>query len=105
MDNFLDFDIGNDDILEDITNRNPISLIYEGLWKLYFDGACSKNGADIGVLIESPNSIMKPHAYKLECECTNNEVEYESLIQGLELARNVNIKCFSIFGDSELVIN
>lgn len=80
MDNFLDLGLGNYVILEDITNKRPTSPISEGLWKLYFDDACSRNGAGIGMIVEIPNSKMKPHAYKLEFECTNNEAKYEALI-------------------------
>ena len=48
---------------------------------------------------------MKPHDYKLEFECTHNEVEYGALIQALELEKVMNIKSLSIFGDVELVFN
>lgn len=44
-------------------------------------------------------------SFKLQFECTNNEVEYESLIQALELEKNMGIRCLWVFGDSELVIN
>lgn len=66
MDNFLDFGFGNYVALEDITNKNPIGPIFQGLWILYFNGTYSKNGVGIKVLIESPNSRMKNHAYKLD---------------------------------------
>ena len=100
MDNFLDLGLGNYAILEYITNKNSIGPISEGLWRLYFDGACPKTRVDIGLIIESTKSRMKPHSYKLEFECTSNEVEYEVLIQGLELARNMPYQkfvCFWIF--------
>jgi hypothetical protein len=44
MDNFLDLGLGNYVISEDITNKRSIGLISNGLWKLYFDGTCSRNG-------------------------------------------------------------
>ena len=48
---------------------------------------------------------MKPHAYKLGFECRNNKVDYDSLIQGLELVKEMNIKSLFSFGDSNLVVN
>ena len=48
---------------------------------------------------------MKPHAYKLEFECKNNEPDYEALIQGLKLVKEMNIISLSVFGDSKLVVN
>lgn len=72
---------------------------------MYFYGACFGNGVGIGVVIEIPNSKMKLHSYKLEFESTNHEAEYEALIQGLELAKDVNIECLFVFEDSNLVVN
>lgn len=77
MDNFLDMGLKNYSILKDITNKRLVNPIVDGFWKLYFDGACSKNGSRIGVIIEILNSKMKPHAYKFAFEFKNNEVEYE----------------------------
>lgn len=48
---------------------------------------------------------MHPHAIKLEFAYTNNEAEYEALIQGTILAQEMKIKHLSVTGDSELVIN
>lgn len=105
MDNFLDMGLKNYVVLEDITNKRPTNPISDGLWKLYFDGALSRNGSDIRVIIEIPNSKMKPHAYKLEFECMNDEAKYESLIEGLELEKYMSIKFLCVFGDSEIVVN
>ena len=63
MDNFLDMGFGNYDVLQDINNVKSIDQIINGSWKLYFDGACSKNGLGIGVAIESPDSKIHSHAF------------------------------------------
>lgn len=70
-----------------------------------FDGACSKNGSCIGVIIETLKSKIHPHAFKFQFECTNNEAEYEALIKGLELTMNMGIRCLYVFGDSRILIN
>lgn len=44
MDNFLELGLGNYAILEDITNKRLVGPISDGQWKLYFDGALSRNG-------------------------------------------------------------
>ena len=87
MDNFLDMGLGNYVVLEDVTNEKYSNQIIDGSWKVFFDGACSKNGLSIGVIMESPKSNIHPHAFKFKFECTNNEAEYEPLIQGLELEK------------------
>ena len=105
MDNFLDMCLGNYDIFEDITNKESTDQIVDGSQRLFFDAACSKSGSSIKVIIESLDSKIHPHAFKLQFECINNEAEYESLIQALELEKNMGIRCLWVFGDSELVIN
>lgn len=92
MDIFLNIDLGNYVVLEDITNKESIDQINNGSWKLFLDGACTKNGLGIGVIIESTESKIHPHDFKLQFECTNNESEYEILIQGLEMEKNMGIK-------------
>ena len=36
---------------------------------------------------------------------TNNEVEYEALLHGLQLTVSLGIKCLLIYGDSFVVVN
>jgi ribonuclease HI len=40
----------------------------------------------------------------LEFNCTNNTVIYEALVQGLNKAINLNLKCLRIFGDLEIIV-
>ena len=44
------------------------------------------------------------HKVLLQYQTTNNEVEYEALLKGLELARSVEAKSILVLGDSQLVI-
>ena len=41
---------------------------------------------------------------RLQYQTTNNEVEYEALLKGLELAKSVEAESILIMGDSQLVI-
>lgn len=43
-------------------------------------------------------------AYKLCFLCSNNEVEYEALVVGLEASKRLGIRGLKVFGDSKLVI-
>ena len=75
-----------------------------GLWQMYFDGASSKEGAGVGVLLISAGGEVISLMYKLEFKTTNNITEYEALILGLRAAKDLGIKELAVFGDSELVI-
>jgi ribonuclease HI len=59
----------------------------------------------VGIVLVSPGKIVHPHAIRLEFACTNNEAEYEALIQGMILAQELKIEHLIVTGDSELVIN
>ena len=44
------------------------------------------------------------HKIRLQYQATNNEVEYEALLKGLELAKSVEAKSILVLGDSQLVM-
>ena len=52
----------------------------------------------------SPTEKWVPLSFKLEYEATNNVVEYEALLLGLQTTRNMHIKSLKVLGDSELVV-
>ena len=74
------------------------------VWKMYFDGAYSKAGKGAGIVILSPSYKFYNFAFGLEFEASNNVVEYEALILGLETAKDMGIKMLNIKGDSDLVV-
>jgi len=49
-------------------------------------------------------SYSEGHAYRLNFKYTNNIAEYEALILGLKLVRNLWAKRVSVTGDSELIV-
>jgi hypothetical protein len=75
------------------------------VWKMYFDGACSKEGSGAGIVFISPTKEVIPMSYKLEFDTTNNISEYEALLLGLKAARDMGVDKLSVFGDSELIIH
>ncbi|XP_037495470.1 uncharacterized protein LOC110009033 [Jatropha curcas] len=55
-----------------------------GVWKLYFDGSANRNGTGTGVVIEAPNGKVTIMCKRLLFSVTNNMVEYEACIMGIE---------------------
>jgi len=58
----------------------------------------------IGVVLQSSKGDKLKHKIRLQYQATNNEVEYEALHKGLELARSVEAKSILVLGDSQLVM-
>lgn len=84
---------------------NDANYKHEILWHLEFDGSVNKFGVGAGVWIYNlENDHSEGHAYKLNFKCSNNISEYEALILGLKLVRNLGPIRVSVMGDFELVI-
>jgi hypothetical protein len=83
----------------------PLTDQQNKVWKMYFDGSSSKEGSRAGILLISPSQEVITLSYKLEFETTNNIAEYEALVLGLRVAKDMAIDFLAVFGDSELIIN
>ncbi|XP_047339792.1 uncharacterized protein LOC124943299 [Impatiens glandulifera] len=74
-------------------------------WKLMFDGASSKYGYGIGILLIDPQGTYNPISIKLEYSVTNNEAEYEACLSGLKIAYERGATKLDVVGNSNLVIS
>jgi ribonuclease HI len=80
---------------------HEVSLSTTSVWKMFFDGASSKDVAGAGVVFVSPSQeTIRSLSYKLEFEATNNVAEYEALVLGLRAAKDMGIKEIYVFGDA-----
>ena len=77
-------------------------------WRLYFDSAANQLGFGISILFISPQGDHIPISVQLTFfdhhRLTNNIVEYEACIIGLETALDLGVRQLEIHGDSNLVI-
>nr|CAN65636.1 hypothetical protein VITISV_037276 [Vitis vinifera] len=77
-------------------------------WRMYFDGAANHSGYGIGILLISPHDDHIPRSVRLAFSdrhpATNNIVEYEACILGLETTLELEIGQMEVFGDSNLVL-
>ncbi|KAL0293873.1 UNVERIFIED_CONTAM: hypothetical protein Sradi_6916100 [Sesamum radiatum] len=72
---------------------------------MYFDGASHKEGAGTGVIFITSDGEVLPYSFTLTQNCSNNIVEYQVLILGLEMVVDIKQLRFKVFGDSKLIIN
>ncbi|XP_024197310.1 uncharacterized protein LOC112200500 [Rosa chinensis] len=74
-------------------------------WRLYVDGASNKRTNGAGILLISPGDQVYEYAFKFVFKASNNAAEYEALIVGLQISRELGVQHLSIFSDSQLVVN
>ena len=70
-------------------------------WEVYVDGAANQRGSGIGLVLISPEGITIEKSLRLRSSTTNNEAEYEALLQGMTVVQKLSGKTFS---DSKLVV-
>ena len=69
------------------------------------DGASNESGAGAGVILVSPEGYRIHRALRFKFDASNNEAEYEALLAGLRIARELKIENLGIVSDSQLVVN
>lgn len=72
---------------------------------MYFDGSNTSYSSRIGVAIKSLKEIITKMAFQLQVKCINNRVEYETIIDGLEMLLSMRVMNVQTIRDSQLIIN
>jgi ribonuclease HI len=67
---------------------------------MYFDRFYTLKGARAGVVLISPEGDILKYVIQLDFSVTNNITEYEGLVTGLQLAKELGIRRLLIWGDS-----
>ena len=73
-------------------------------WVLSTDGASNSISAGIAIVLEAHSGLKIEEAWRLNFQATNNEVEYEALIYGLELVKHLIIRLLKVRPDSKLIV-
>ena len=69
------------------------------------DGASNTCKARIGIVLESLEGIKLEYLLKLGFSTSNNEVEYEVLVVGLQAAIKLGTEELEVYSDSQLVVS
>jgi ribonuclease HI len=68
-----------------------------------FDGSYTLKEAGAGIVLIPPKGGMLKYAIQIEFFTTNNTAEYDGLVTGLRLGKELNIQRLLIRGDSQLM--
>ncbi|XP_025670295.1 uncharacterized protein [Arachis hypogaea] len=72
-------------------------------WRLHVDEASNQTFWGTGVILESPAGVVYKQSTKFDFPVSNNQAEYEALLGGLTLAREVGATRLEVCSDSQVV--
>nr|XP_023897064.1 uncharacterized protein LOC112008925 [Quercus suber] len=81
-----------------------ISVQEPASWKVYVDGAVNHRGSGMGLVLISPESITIKKSLRLDFSAINNEVEYETLLEGMIMVQKMGGKTVELVSNSRLVV-
>nr|XP_023929841.1 uncharacterized protein LOC112041170 [Quercus suber] len=73
-------------------------------WTIQTDGSSAYKRGGVGVVVITPAGEKLKYGVQLKFPATNNEAEYEGILTGLRLGRELGVKNLVIQSDSKLVI-
>jgi ribonuclease HI len=74
-------------------------------WCMNFDGSKMLEGLGAAVVLTSPKGDKPQYVLQMHLRASNNIAEYEALVHGLKLAKEIGIRRILWFKDSDLVVH
>jgi ribonuclease HI len=74
-------------------------------WRMNFDDSKMLGGLGAGIVFTSPKGDKLQYVLQIHFRASNNITEYEALVHGLKLAKEIGIRRILCFGDSDLVVH
>ena len=68
---------------------------------MHFDSSKMHGGMGAGIVLTSPKGDRLEYALQIHFKASNNVAEYEALVHGLKLAKQIGIQRILYFGDSD----
>jgi len=78
--------------------------LLEDQWTLHVDGSSNPRGAGAGIVLEGPNDILIEKSLYFAFKTSNNQAEYEAILTGISLAREVGVKRLTCKTNSKLTV-
>ena len=73
-------------------------------WSIHTNGSSNRQAGRVGIVIHSPKGDEIKCMVRLDFLTTNNEVEYEALVAGLDLTKATRATSMVVYYNSQVVI-
>jgi len=90
-----------------VVKLSSVATQQEGVdfkWVLSVDDSSNQQGSGASVILEGPDDLLIEQALRFAFKANNNQAEYETLIAGMLLAKEMGARGLSAKSDSLLVI-
>ena len=74
-------------------------------WEVYVDRASNKKGSRVGLVLMCLEKVIIEKSLRLDFSATNNEVEYEALLERMAMVQRMGGKSIKLFSDLRLVVS
>ena len=91
------------DFVAKLSPRGAPELELGSQWLLSVDGSSNQQGSGAGIVLEGPNGVLIEKALRFAFKASNNQAEYEALIAGMLLAKEMGAQSLLVKSDSQLV--
>ena len=81
-----------------------ISVQGPSRWKVHVDGTSNQRGFGVRLVLVSPKKLTIEKSLRLGFSATNNEAEYEALLEGITMVQKMGGRVVEMFSDSRLVV-
>ena len=99
------------EVNELLANRNKdeklvdtISQYCPPTWEVHVNGASNQKGSGVGLVLTSFDKVIVEKSLRLDFPATNNEAEYEALLEGMAMVQRMGKKSIKLFSNSRLVV-
>ena len=73
-------------------------------WEVYVDGESNQKSSGVGLVLMFPEKVVIEKFLRLDFSATNNEAEYEALLEGMAMVQRMGEKSIKLFSDLRLVV-
>ncbi|XP_020207400.1 uncharacterized protein LOC109792401 [Cajanus cajan] len=91
------------DFVMELTAPADEGEVGETQWILSMDGASNLGGSGAGIVLEGPRGILLEQSLRFKFRASNNQAEYEALLAGMALAKEMRAASLSARNDSQLI--
>ncbi|XP_020204928.1 uncharacterized protein LOC109790223 [Cajanus cajan] len=91
------------DFVMELTSPADEGGVGETQWILSVDGASNLGGSGAGIVLEGPGGILLEQSLRFKFRASNNQAEYEALLAGMSLAKEMGATSLSARSDSQLI--